>query len=295
MDCCSCTEQLDKHPKAVVFILSALGVFVIGVVLTLAFFGNTTLLGVGVTMAVVGGAGAILGCINLMAKRDDENNGNDTANKSIAPPRIPPPRELYYSESYADANRGALYYEPCTSSPSRQQRPLDSSFNGRDVDNVQLHFDDGEGGRGFHNPNEAISGVIFVSPSKRRGAQPDNGFGSGVPIRPDAFPLSPFAQRSYPVPTSLGSPIPAFAVPRRSDADGEANLDTTRRVDMYNVSTRGASQDPPPPSSLPPPQQWRSASGGPVSGVARRRVGEEILMRTPGRGESDGGAHWSPQ
>lgn len=272
--------RLDKHPKSVVCIMSAIGLFVIGVVLTLAFFGNTTLLGVGVAMAVLGGAGAILGCINLLARRSDQND-DEPSTRGIAPPRIPHPKDLFYGESHEEANQGALYYEPCTSSPPR-------TLPHADDDGILM--DNGGGGRGFYDPAQAgAGGIIYVSPGKHAAAACN-------------FPLSPIDRRSYPVPTSIlqggASPIPGARLYRERDGEGGAGRGfypngqdasvATQNVDPISLSRNFAANTP---GSHP----WQQ--GPPPPGMVRRAPplnDANVSMRTPYRGNEGGGESWSP-
>jgi hypothetical protein len=280
--------RLDKHPKSVVCIMSAIGLFIIGAILTLAFFDNTTLLGVGVAMAVVGGAGAILGCINLLARRTDDKD-DDVAPQGIAPPRIPPPKELFYGDSYDEANRGTLYYEPCTSSPPRALPHVDE--DGIPMDG----HDDDAGRRGFFDPSQsAAGGIIYVSPGKQPSAVIN-------------FPLSPMDRRSYPLPTGIlqggVSPPPQMAAALRSNSHNSAvgvdinargfapgaghdsSVASTHNVDPISLSRNFAAN-----SSSHPWQQ-----GPPPPGMSRRPMHYDanVSMRTPRRGND--AESWSPQ
>lgn len=283
--------RLDKHPKAVVCIMSALGFFVVGAVLVFAFFDNTTLLGVGVGMAVVGGAGAILGCINLLARRTGDRD-DDAVPSGVAPPRIPPPKELFYGDSYDEANRGGLYYEPCTSSPSRTLPQMDE-------DGLPMDEQDPDGGRrGFFDPSQqtAAGGIIYVSPGKQVTSAGMN------------FPLSPVDRRSYPVPTSIlqgnASPPPVAAAVRsasynqpagsvavdvnaRGFAPHDASIAMTHNVDPISLSRNFAAGGT---SGHP----WQQGPPPPGSGFRRpTHYDANISMRTPRRGND--AENWSPQ
>jgi hypothetical protein len=216
--------KLDKNPKSMVLIMMAVGLFGIGVILTIAFFSNTTLLGVGVTLAVLGGAGAILGCIHMNSLGDSEAEPPGSNGTTVAPPRIPLPHELRFQESFENANRGGLYYEPCTSSP-----PRDGSFSASSAaggafpnglnDSAQRHFSVGPGS----------VGVIF---NHRHGV---------------GMPLSPFEQRSFPVPQMPNSP------PFLSDPDYSRPSEAGQPMMRRNVGL----------SERTPSRQAQETTGGP--------------------------------
>ncbi|CUG86770.1 Hypothetical protein, putative [Bodo saltans] len=243
-------------------------------------------------MAVVGGAGAILGCINLLARRSDEKDDDDAGGQGIAPPRIPPPKELYYGESYDEANRGTLYYEPCTSSPPRALPHVDE-------DGIPMDDQEGpEGGRrGFFDPSEnTAGGIIYVSPGKQMSAL--------------NFPLSPMDRRSYPLPTGIlqggVSPPPQMAQRSSSSHSGgiavevnargfapavgaghDASGASTHNVDPISLSRNFAANN----TSSHPWQQGPPPPGG----MLRRPMHYDanVSMRTPRRGNDAEG--WSPQ
>ena len=202
--------NLDKNPRSMVLIMMAMGLFGIGIILTIAFFSDTSLLGVGVTLAVVGGAGAILGCIHMNSREDNEKSGAD-GSTSIAPPRIPLPQEIRFQESFNEANRGSLYYEPCTSSPPREIR-------GESMAAVFPSGLNDSGQRQFAGPP---GGVIF-----------NQRFAAG--------PLSPFEQRSFPVPQfPATSPYPDDVEVGRPADFGQP---MTRRVNIAQERTPSRDQ-----------------------------------------------------
>jgi hypothetical protein len=189
--------KLDKNPKSMVLIMMAVGLFGIGVILTIAFFNDTSLMGVGVTLAVVGGAGAILGCIHMNSREDTDDPSS--AGTNVAPPRIPLPQEIRFQESFQEANKGSLYYEPCTASPQR-----DHSFS----------------------PNGVMFPSGLVDSAQRQFAGPPGGVIFNQ--RQALGPLSPFDQRSFPVPQMPNSP------PYAPDGDHarQADYGVTRRVNV---------------------------------------------------------------
>lgn len=110
---------LDSNPKTIAAILLALGVFGIGGVLTFGFFNDSTLLGVGVTMIVLGAAGLLLGIINLCAQ--DQSGRKKAQEQPIAPPRVPDVIPRVRGKDLEDDPDAALYYEPCSVSPKRDR------------------------------------------------------------------------------------------------------------------------------------------------------------------------------
>ena len=203
--------KLDAHPKTMAGIMVALGIFGIGVILTVGFFERDALLGVGVTMAVIGGAGTILGCIHMGSQRDDEpEEAKERANMSIAPNRIPPrvERQREYDDEDDYDDDGPLSYAPCSASPSPAR-----NLNNEVVDPVT-----GLPLRGAVTPG-------YGTPVKGTAVVPPTAFVSTERVHHDgarfersgsraAFPLSPFENRTFPIPDALAASAPAVAAPR---------------------------------------------------------------------------------
>lgn len=195
--------KLDAHPKAMAFIMLSIGLLGIGVILTLGFYTSNTLLGVGITMAILGGASSILGCVHLAAQ--GKGTTTSPSSKPCAPPRVPPIepiRERLGESSRAAATSGQLAYVPYSASPSPGR-----DVTGAPLSAAQIKASE-DRGNGFGG---GVVGIVppppsYVSttkiddtatPSRRQYAQQQQQLSAA------AFPLSPFDERSFPVPAGL--------------------------------------------------------------------------------------------
>lgn len=244
--------KLDENPKGMALIMLAIGLFGIGVILTLGFYGNTTLLGVGVTMSVVGGAGAILGCIHMGSVQKKKA----LTAEGIAPPRIPPPTEIVFQDSVMAPDED-LHYEPFSASPPRTSERFSPPGASRSVviDPSWVNWGEPAGIAAMRGTPVAIRD------------------GSGTPVRATSVvptmgaagaynigPLSPFERRSFPVPPAL---------PMSSAGNSPNN-----NVPVYRGGTT-ATQRPLPPgaygaAAYPQQSDALAFGGGIVPGSAAR-------------------------
>lgn len=228
--------KLDAHPKSMALIMLALGISGIGIILTIAFFSNTIMLGLGVTLGILGAAAAILGCIHRMSRDDIEftkrrKKTDKYKTQGIAPERIPSPAAIEHDASFerADADR-SLYYEPCSVSPERgamgddnEDAPNHFILNTLGGNNMPPAFPEG-------SPNDFMRIVPRNDYLQQGGNATINNFTpqqsrrANVPsqMMGGADVLSPYHQRSFPVPqqfdASRGVIAGASPVARRSNA-----------------------------------------------------------------------------
>lgn len=230
--------RLDSNPRAMALIMVALGVLGIGVVLTLGFFSNNTLLGVGITMGVIGGAGSILGCIHMASL---EQKKRKAKKEHIAPERIPSdavangPNAKARRADDDDDDDGELYYAPCSVSPPRDGRGasiIPGGANGGGAGMVLSPFQE----RSFPVP-------VLPQHNASRGVSPD-----GVVLSPYRVVIDHGDYRRYErggedgplVPTQLlVAPAPASAI-RTAAANGAG------RAVSFAPEDRGARCDPTP-------------------------------------------------
>lgn len=219
--------KLDAHPLSMALIMLALGVCGIGVILTITFFSDTTMLGIGVALAILGAAAGILGCIHRLSRDDVEftkrrkKGDKYKTNSAIAPERIPSPSGIEHDASFDRADHG-LFYEPCSVSPERMDDAAPNHFILNTADGAPVF----PGG----SPNDymrvvpkitndylAGNATTFATPQQSRRANVQ------AQINNHDSVLSPFHQRSFPVPqqydASRGELI-ASPVVRRSVAGG---------------------------------------------------------------------------
>ena len=169
--------KLDAHPKSMAFIMFCLGLCIMGIILLAAFFDDSTMLGVGIAMAILGIAGAIVGCIHRTTKGEygRSSRGDDkAAAEGVAPERIPSPSIVIDRDRSFEGDGNQLYYPPCSVSPPRPHRNADGMLTSP--------------------PGGAIVPMDY------------NGADGGT------F-MSPFAERTFPVPMSpSGQPVNRNAV-----------------------------------------------------------------------------------
>jgi hypothetical protein len=216
--------KIDKHPKSMALIAVAVGIFVIGVILTIAFWDRDALLGVGITMAVIGIGIVLLGCINLQAQsgsgtgltgQTDGTADNGPAG-GPAPKRVPPRHEFTLRDgTFVDGgddeeDADGLVYDEFSASPSppRAVRLADGTVIGND----DGEFSPVSGTHGIGGGATAAGGarsgsVVGIVPNGTAfvSVTPvgDSAALRAAAVRRDGgplFPLSPFEQRSFPVP-----------------------------------------------------------------------------------------------
>eukprot|EP00744_Colponema_vietnamica_P022877 GILI01032965.1.p1 GENE.GILI01032965.1~~GILI01032965.1.p1 ORF type:complete len:212 (+),score=33.36 GILI01032965.1:64-636(+) len=187
-------------------IMLALGVCGIGVILVAAFFDDTTMLGIGIALAILGAAGCIMGCIHRSTMgeygtRASKGDGKPISD-SVAPERIPSPSVIIDHDRSFDgigADKG-LYYEPCSVSPPRPHRNGDGMLT------------------------SPAGGVVIPMDFAMDGV------------------MSPYQQRSFPVPMS---PKPtsrtpsAFIVPKEWETPGrKPAANTNSNSEFYSPYDR---------------------------------------------------------
>jgi len=278
--------KVDKHPRSMALIAIAVGVFVIGVILTIAFWDQDALLGVGITMAVIGIGIVLLGCINLQAQRgkmggglrgqvtDDKTDAN--APRGPAPRRVPPRTEYTLrdgtfidGEDSEDGN-GLVYDEFSASpSPNRAIRLADGTVIGHG-DGTEMGFSPagGDGVPAGYGPGDARSAsVAGVVPSGTTYVSitpvgDDTAAKRAAAMRRDGgplFPLSPFDQRSFPVPAAAhphaNNGKGTTAHRHYSDAAAEspdARGSTTHHAGFASPGAMGSDAENTPPPAFAP-------------------------------------------
>jgi hypothetical protein len=240
--------KLDAHPKSMALISIAFGVFGIGVILTIAFWDSDAMLGIGITMAVIGVMIVLLGCISLQSSQaktllGDEKKGDMKA-KSVAPERIPRRKDLTYRDGQLVSNEededgDGLVYDTFSAEPSphRTVTFADGTTLG---DGDPSQSPDGRLGSKGPHPGSAFVSVTPVADGTAKRMQE-----AGGPM----FPLSPFENRTF--------PVPDIANPNKILPDGF--VVTPARYHGKSPLAMGSDTEntPPPPAA---PQPYRSAS-----------------------------------
>lgn len=160
--------KLDAHPKSMAFIMLAIGIAVIGIILLAAFFDDSTMMGVGIALAILGVAGAVIGCIHRTTKGEygsSAKNEGKPMGDVIAPERIPSP-SIVVDRDKSFEGGGQLYYEPCSVSPPRPHRNADGTLAsppGGAIVPIDFNYGDGN----VMSPYAERTFPVPMSPSAR--------------------------------------------------------------------------------------------------------------------------------
>lgn len=222
--CCG-DVKLDEHPKLMGLICTAIGVAGIGLILTIAFNDQDTMLGLGIALGVAGIAGTILGCIHMQSasavgdmKKDDDFLGSENVGAaSLAPGKVPSPFDVSKGKVRGvddDASPAPTRIAPAT---SPEQRATNEELGiGTDVRWAGVNSSPARGilpdmsqhqqGGTTRNYIGTNSSIMFqeIAPAlggpREQSPQPRS-VGGAAAVGPPM--LSPFEKRSFPVPASL--------------------------------------------------------------------------------------------
>ena len=233
---CYSGMKIDEHPKLMALICTAVGVAGIGLILTIAFNDNDTLMGVGIALGVFGVAATILGCIHMSSasaladskKNDDALGVEKTGTGSIAPNKIPSP---------FDVSKGKIrgVDDDASPSPTRIPPPTDPERTVSLVGETRWAgaagaspargiIPDGSAAPALMQQQQLVAtrerevpaGTFFNASVRANNSAPNSespaptrGGGSGVAA--GGLVLSPFERRSYPVPQGVFNATPSGA------------------------------------------------------------------------------------